>query len=266
MPSPNSIIPQKIYSKISKLLDEEKREKFHQLYQFWEDFDLLGHLLGDYSLSYNQDELFSKIITDNLPSFKNIEDYAGSTFQVSLWKIWQGIKAAQREVRFPRFMDLDFFLQVLGGCVLASSFEVVYRKELQERQFASIAPLEQLGNAVLFWEILKNSSRFVARGKFFIPLEDLNLYSVWQQDLIAQIEHPKIKELTHFELNKINDNLSLVKKLSKDYTNDLSKILLLVCDHFRQEVKDTLRSDWSIISNENPLNIKKRKLFGLSLG
>jgi len=175
-----------------------------------------------------------------------------------LLKLYNGLEASSGTIRFPTFVDLDFYLRCVGASVALVSAHILFHHEMQSGNCEFVECVNKLGMGVLWWSLLKETHLLVQEGRLFIPLEDLVSFNCSEEDLLNARNSKEMKDLTKYELERVVQLLRINKKNNSSYPKGLKEVLCFISNQLTDQVHSALHSGWTL-ADVNPPDKKPIK-------
>jgi squalene synthase HpnC len=216
------------FSVATWFLPKRLRQHFYNVYAYCRISDDLGDEVGDPGLSLRLlDQWETELVacyagTPRHPVFVALAE------TVRLFEIPQhefsdlltAFRADQTTTRYPTFADVvgycKYSANPVGHLVLyLCGYKDAERQALSDRTCTAL----QLAN---FWQ---DVSVDYAKGRIYLPLDDLQRYGVTEQDIASQRNTPAFRELMKFEVERAREwfeaGLPLVGRVDKELAVDL---------------------------------------------
>jgi phytoene synthase len=102
--------------------------------------------------------------------------------------------------RYPTFAQLEEYCRRVASAVGLICVEIFGYADQRTRAYA-----EQLGIALQLTNIIRDVPGDLARGRVYLPVEDLARFGVTDEDLRRGVVTPEIRDLLHFECRRARD-------------------------------------------------------------
>ena len=250
------------FSVATWFLPKRLRQHFYNVYAFCRISDDLGDEVGDPGLSLR---LLDQWETELVASYTGIPRhpvFVALTETVRRFEIPQqefadlltAFREDQTTTRYPTFADVvgycKYSANPVGHLVLyLCGYRDTERQALSDRTCTAL----QLAN---FWQ---DVSVDYAKGRIYLPLEDLQRFAVSEQDIAAQRNTPAFREMMKFEVERARDwfkaGLPLIGKVDKELAIDLE-----LFTRGGQEILNAIEQQDFAVLGRRPSISKARKL------
>src|SRR5712691_8432482 len=211
------------FSVVTCFLPEQLRQHFFNVYAYCRISDDLGDEVGDASASLRlldewETELDVCYAGDpRHPVFVALAETV-RTFDIPKYEfsdLLQAFRQDQTVARYETFADLlgycRYSANPVGHLVLyVCGYRDAERQQLSDYTCTAL----QLAN---FWQDVSVDS---AKGRIYLPLEDLRRYGVSEDDIAAQRNTPAFREMMRFEVQRARDwfgrGLPLVETVDRE--------------------------------------------------
>jgi squalene synthase HpnC len=216
------------FSVATWFLPKRLRQHFYNVYAYCRISDDLGDEVGDPGLSLRLlDQWEAELVacyagTPRHPVFVALAETVRQ-FEIAQHEfadLLTAFRQDQTTTRYPTFADVVGYCKnsanPVGHLVLyLCGYKDAERQQLSDRTCTAL----QLAN---FWQ---DVSVDYAKGRIYLPLEDLQRFAVSEQDIAAQRNTPAFREMMKFEVERarewFNTGLPLVGKVDKELAIDL---------------------------------------------
>jgi phytoene synthase len=127
-------------------------------------------------------------------------------------EIVAGCRMDLRVARYPTFADLRIYCERVASAVGRACIEIFGYRNVRARDYA-----QELGVALQLTNILRDVSTDAARGRLYIPLEDLERFRVAEDDLmsaaLAAWPSPPILPLLAFQARRAREHYDRARSL-----------------------------------------------------
>jgi phytoene synthase len=189
------------------LLPAERRRALHAVYAFCRYLDdiadddvsadpakLLGLWRAELARVYEGEptRAISRALADSIRTFK--------IPRVHFEELINGIEMDLSQKRYATFVDLYPYCHRVASVVGLISIEIFGYRNPDAKVYA-----ENLGIACQLTNILRDVSEDAARGRIYIPLEDLERFQVTEKEILAGIYSANFARLMAFEANRARE-------------------------------------------------------------
>jgi phytoene synthase len=121
----------------------------------------------------------------------------------SLLEVIEGCRMDLTTARYPAYADLEVYCRRVASAVGQAAIEVFGYRNPETREFA-----HHLGLALQLTNILRDVAADAARGRLYLPLEDLARFEVAEEELLAlaagggALRRPAVSALLAFEADR----------------------------------------------------------------
>ena len=124
-------------------------------------------------------------------------------------EIVEGCRMDLTPRRYPAFADLRAYCEKVASAVGLASIEIFEYRDPQTRAYAV-----ELGVALQLTNILRDIGADAARGRFYLPLEDLARFGVGERDVVdAAARRPQVAALLTFEAERAREHYARAEAL-----------------------------------------------------
>jgi squalene synthase HpnC len=250
------------FSVATWFLPERLRQHFYNVYAYSRISDDLGDEVGDPTASLHlldqwQIELAACYAgTPRHPVFVALAETVRQ-FEIPQHEFSDLLTAFRQDQTVTRY---ETFADLLGYCLNSANpvghlvlYLCGYRDAERQKLSDFTCTALQLAN---FWQ---DVSVDYAKGRIYLPLEDLRRFSVSEQDLAANRNTPAFCEMMRFEVERVRDwfkqGMPLIGKVDKELAIDL--------DLFRRgglEILNAIEKQGFAVLGRRPSISKPRKL------
>jgi len=250
------------FSVATWFLPKRLRQHFYNIYAYCRISDDLGDEVGDPGLSLRllgqwETELVACYTgTPRHPVFVALADTV-KQFEIPQHEfadLLTAFRQDQTTTRYPTFADVigycKYSANPVGHLVLyLCGYRDAERQQLSDRTCTAL----QLAN---FWQ---DVSVDYAKGRIYLPIEDLQRFAVSEQDIAAQRNTPAFREMMKFEVERAREwfeaGLPLVGKVDKELAIDLK-----LFTRGGQEILNAIEQQDFAVLGRRPSISKARKL------
>jgi squalene synthase HpnC len=250
------------FSVATWFLPKRLRQHFYNVYAYCRISDDLGDEVGDPGLSLRLlDQWEAELVacyagTPRHPVFVALAETVRQ-FEIAQHEfadLLTAFRQDQTTTRYPTFADVVGYCKnsanPVGHLVLyLCGYKDAERQQLSDRTCTAL----QLAN---FWQ---DVSVDYAKGRIYLPLEDLQRFAVSEQDIAAQRNTPAFREMMKFEVERarewFNTGLPLVGKVDKELAIDLE-----LFTRGGQEILNAIEQQGFAVLGRRPSISKTRKL------
>jgi squalene synthase HpnC len=250
------------FSVATWFLPKRLRQHFYNVYAYCRISDDLGDEVGDPGLSLRLlDQWETELVacyagTPRHPVFVALAETVRQ-FEIAQHEfadLLTAFRQDQTTTRYPTFADVVGYCKnsanPVGHLVLyLCGYKDAERQQLADRTCTAL----QLAN---FWQ---DVSVDYAKGRIYLPLEDLRRFAVSEQDIAAQRNTPAFREMMKFEVERarewFNTGLPLVGKVDKELAIDLE-----LFTRGGQEILNAIEQQDFAVLGRRPSISKTRKL------
>jgi squalene synthase HpnC len=250
------------FSVATWFLPKRLRQHFYNVYAYCRISDDLGDEVGDPALSLRLlDQWETELVacyagTPRHPVFVALAETVRQ-FEIAQHEfadLLTAFRQDQTTTRYPTFADVVGYCKnsanPVGHLVLyLCGYKDAERQQLSDRTCTAL----QLAN---FWQ---DVSVDYAKGRIYLPLEDLQRFGVSEQDIAAQRNTPAFREMMKFEVERarewFNTGLPLVGKVDKELAIDLE-----LFTRGGQEILNAIEQQGFAVLGRRPSISKTRKL------
>jgi squalene synthase HpnC len=250
------------FSVATWFLPKRLRQHFYNVYAYCRISDDLGDEVGDPGLSLRLlDQWEAELVacyagTPRHPVFVALAETVRQ-FEIAQHEfadLLTAFRQDQTTTRYPTFADVVGYCRnsanPVGHLVLyLCGYKDAERQQLSDRTCTAL----QLAN---FWQ---DVSVDYAKGRIYLPLEDLQRFAVSEQDIAAQRNTPAFREMMKFEVERarewFNTGLPLVGKVDKELAIDLE-----LFTRGGQEILNAIEQQDFAVLGRRPSISKTRKL------
>jgi squalene synthase HpnC len=250
------------FSVATWFLPKRLRQHFYNVYAYCRISDDLGDEVGDPGLSLRLlDQWEAELVacyagTPRHPVFVALAETVRQ-FEIAQHEfadLLTAFRQDQTTTRYPTFADVVGYCKnsanPVGHLVLyMCGYKDAERQQLSDRTCTAL----QLAN---FWQ---DVSVDYAKGRIYLPLEDLQRFAVSEQDIAAQRNTPAFREMMKFEVERarewFNTGLPLVGKVDKELAIDLE-----LFTRGGQEILNAIEQQDFAVLGRRPSISKTRKL------
>ena len=250
------------FSVATWFLPKRLRQHFYNVYAYCRISDDLGDEVGDPGLSLRLlDQWETELVacyagTPRHPVFVALAETVRQ-FEIPQHEfadLLTAFRQDQTTTRYPTFADVvgycKYSANPVGHLVL---YLCGYRDAERQVLSDSTCTALQLAN---FWQ---DVSVDYAKGRIYLPLEDLQRFAVSEQDIAAQRNTPAFREMMKFEVERacdwFNAGLPLVGKVDKELAIDLE-----LFTRGGQEILNAIEQQDFAVLGRRPSISKARKL------
>jgi phytoene synthase len=115
-------------------------------------------------------------------------------------RLVDGVEMDLVQVRYETFEELAEYCRRVASAVGLICLEIFGYRNAQSRQYA-----EDLGLALQLTNIIRDVRTDLARGRIYVPVEDLGRFGVTDADLRAGQVTPRVRDLLQFECARARD-------------------------------------------------------------
>lgn len=250
------------FSVATWFLPKRLRQHFYNVYAYCRISDDLGDEVGDPGLSLRLlDQWETELVacyagTPRHPVFVSLAETVRQ-FEIPQHEfadLLTAFRQDQTTTRYPTFADVVGYCKnsanPVGHLVLyLCGYKDAERQQLSDRTCTAL----QLAN---FWQ---DVSVDYAKGRIYLPLEDLQRFAVSEQDIAAQRNTPAFREMMKFEVERarewFNAGLPLVGTVDKELAIDLE-----LFTRGGQEILNAIEQQDFAVLGRRPSISKTRKL------
>ena len=250
------------FSVATWFLPKRLRQHFYNIYAYCRISDDLSDEVGDPRLSLRLlDQWETELVacyagTPRHPVFVALADTV-KQFEIPQHEfadLLTAFRQDQTTTRYPTFADVigycKYSANPVGHLVLyLCGYRDAERQQLSDRTCTAL----QLAN---FWQ---DVSVDYAKGRIYLPIEDLQRFVVSEQDIAAQRNTPAFREMMKFEVERARDwfnaGLPLVGKVDKELAIDLE-----LFTRGGQEILNAIEQQDFAVLGRRPSISKVRKL------
>jgi squalene synthase HpnC len=250
------------FSVATWFLPKRLRQHFYNIYAYCRISDDLSDEVGDPRLSLRLlDQWETELVacyagTPRHPVFVALADTV-KQFEIPQHEfadLLTAFRQDQTTTRYPTFADVigycKYSANPVGHLVLyLCGYRDAERQQLSDRTCTAL----QLAN---FWQ---DVSVDYAKGRIYLPIEDLQRFVVSEQDIAAQRNTPAVREMMKFEVERARDwfnaGLPLVGKVDKELAIDLE-----LFTRGGQEILNAIEQQDFAVLGRRPSISKVRKL------
>jgi squalene synthase HpnC len=250
------------FSVATWFLPKRLRQHFYNVYAYCRISDDLGDEVGDPGLSLRLlDQWETELVacyagTPRHPVFVALAETVRQ-FEIAQHEFADLLTAFRQDQTTTRYAT---FADVVGYCKNSANpvghlvlylcgYKDAERQQLSDRTCTAL----QLAN---FWQ---DVSVDYAKGRIYLPLEDLRRFAVSEQDIAAQRNTPAFREMMKFEVERarewFNTGLPLVGKVDKELAIDLE-----LFTRGGQEILNAIEQQDFAVLGRRPSISKTRKL------
>lgn len=250
------------FSVATWFLPKRLRQHFYNVYAYCRISDDLGDEVGDPGLSLRLlDQWETELVacyagTPRHPVFVALAQTV-TQFEIPQHEfadLLTAFRQDQTTTRYPTFADVVAYCKYsanpVGHLVLyLCGYKDAERQQLSDRTCTAL----QLAN---FWQ---DVSVDYAKGRIYLPLDDLKRFAVSEQDIAAQRNTAPFREMMKFEVERARDwfkaGLPLVGKVDKELAIDLE-----LFTRGGQEILNAIEQQDFAVLGRRPSISKTRKL------
>jgi squalene synthase HpnC len=250
------------FSVASWFLPKRLRQHFFNVYAYCRISDDLGDEVGDPAASLRLLDQWEAELNacysgnPRHPVFVALAETV-RTFDIPKQPFADLLTAFRRDQTFTRYQTFE---DLLGYCHYSANpvgHLVLYLCEYRDEERQALSDFTctalQLAN---FWQ---DVSADYAKGRIYLPLEDLGHYGVSEQDIAAERNTAAFCEMMHFEVERAREwfdlGLPLVKKVDRELAVDLD-----LFSRGGQEILDAIENQGFNVLGNRPSISKTRKL------
>jgi squalene synthase HpnC len=250
------------FSVASWFLPKRLRQHFFNVYAYCRISDDLGDEVGDPAASLRLLDQWEAELNacycgnPKHPVFVALAETV-RTFDIPKQPFADLLTAFRRDQTFTRYQTFE---DLLGYCHYSANpvghlvlYLCGYRDEERQALSDFTCTALQLAN---FWQ---DVSADYAKGRIYLPLEDLQHYGVTEQDIAAERNTAAFCEMMHFEVERAREwferGLPLVKKVDRELAVDLD-----LFGRGGQEILDAIENQGFNVLGNRPSISKTRKL------
>jgi squalene synthase HpnC len=250
------------FSVASWFLPKRLRQHFFNVYAYCRISDDLGDEVGDPAASLRLLDQWEAELNacysgnPRHPVFVALAETV-RTFDIPKQPFADLLTAFRRDQTVTRYQTFE---DLLGYCHYSANpvghlvlYLCGYRDEERQALSDFTCTALQLAN---FWQ---DVSADYAKGRIYLPLEDLGHYGVSEQDIAAERNTAAFCELMHFEVERAREwfelGLPLVKKVDRELAVDLD-----LFSRGGQEILDAIENQGFNVLGNRPAISKTRKL------
>jgi len=250
------------FSVATWFLPKRLRQHFYNVYAYCRISDDLGDEVGDPVLSLRLlDQWETELVacyagTPRHPVFVALAETVRQ-FEIPQHEfadLLTAFRQDQTSTRYPTFADVlgycKYSANPVGHLVLyLCGYRDAERQVLSDRTCTAL----QLAN---FWQ---DVSVDYAKGRIYLPLEDLQRFTVSEQDIAARRNTPAFREMMRFEVERAREwfraGLPLVEKVDRELAIDLE-----LFTRGGQEILNAIEQQDFAVLGRRPSISKTRKL------
>jgi squalene synthase HpnC len=250
------------FSVASWFLPKRLRQQFFNVYAYCRISDDLGDEVGDPATSLRLLDQWEAELNacysgnPRHPVFVALAETV-RTFDIPKQPFADLLTAFRRDQTVTRYQTFE---DLLGYCHYSANpvghlvlYLCGYRDEERQALSDFTCTALQLAN---FWQ---DVSADYAKGRIYLPLEDLAHYGVSEQDIAAERNTAAFCEMMHFEVERAREwfelGLPLVKKVDRELAVDLD-----LFSRGGQEILDAIENQGFNVLGNRPAISKTRKL------
>ncbi len=250
------------FSVASWFLPKRLRQHFFNVYAYCRISDDLGDEVGDPAASLRLLDQWEAELNacysgnPRHPVFVALAETV-RTFDIPKQPFADLLTAFRRDQTVTRYQTFE---DLLGYCHYSANpvghlvlYLCGYRDEERQSLSDFTCTALQLAN---FWQ---DVSADYAKGRIYLPLEDLRHYGVTEQDIAAERNTAAFCEMMHFEVERAREwferGLPLVKKVDRELAVDLD-----LFSRGGQEILDAIENQGFNVLGNRPSISKARKL------
>jgi phytoene synthase len=244
------------------LLPLERRRALHAVYAFCrfiddiadqdagrEPAEMLAAWRNELDLVFRGDPTrpVSRALADNVRRF--------SIPRRCLEEVIDGVEMDLERNRYQTFADLSLYCHRVASAVGLACIEIFGYRNPETRTYA-----ELLGIAFQLTNILRDVSEDAARGRIYLPLEDLARFGVSEDEIIQSVYSPRFRQLMEFEADR-----------ARSYYDDAARVLpaedrpaMIAAEGMRRIyaalLEQIVRSDYRVLNRRHRLSTP-RKLY-----
>ena len=189
------------------LLPLERRRALYSVYAFCrfvddiadgEKFDNPAEMLARWRQELDNvfagapSRAISRALTENVRRFNIPRRY----FE----EIIDGVEMDLRQRRYGSFADLRLYCRRVASAVGLICIEIFGYRNQSTRVYA-----EHLGIAFQLTNIIRDVGEDAARGRIYLPLEDLARFGVSEMEILNSVSGPRFRALIEFETQRARD-------------------------------------------------------------
>src|ERR1035437_2734098 len=250
------------------LLPHEKRDAMNTVYAFCrETDDLVDEGNETEEIKYEKlrkwrIELEKALAGQSDYSLLNKLGKTISQFNIPLDPFFELLKGMEMDLQYKRYLsfnDLVTYCYRVASTVGLMSIEIFGYKHKSARDFAV-----NLGIALQLTNILRDIKKDSARGRIYLPQEDLAKFNYTEQDLFNQVYNANFIDLMEYETNRAEEyfkkatmNLSLDDKGSMFAARAMQHI-------YHKLLKKIIDADYNVY--EKNIKVNKIEKAGIAIG
>jgi hypothetical protein len=178
--------------------------------------------------------------------------------QAQLLTLFNALEAICVPVRFEKYEDQQFVLQKIAYAQAEIILDVLATEDpvFAESEYRSVFRAVCLASTS--WSLLKLSSKLIPENRILIALEDLRRFSCYEEDLVANLHSKNVKELSNFELNRVQEQIADCRRSISASNKKLKDLVVFFTAYISDEIRAALSGGWTVASASLPVSVQAR--------
>ncbi|HKJ70613.1 MAG TPA: presqualene diphosphate synthase HpnD [Gammaproteobacteria bacterium] len=235
-----------------QFLPSPKKEAIHALYAFCREVDDAVDEVSDPTaaqarLAFWRGEV--EAVFGGSPQHPVGQALAEATRHFELEKsyfleIIDGVEMDLHQSRYATFSDLQLYCYRVASVVGLLSIEIFGYSDRRTRKYA-----HNLGIAFQLTNILRDVAEDAARGRIYLPQEDLEAFGVSEADILARRPSPEFGRLVAFEIERAGEYYrhALEELPESDRYRQLPGLIMAAI--YRRTLGELARSEESVLTH-----------------
>lgn len=161
-----------------------------------------------------------------------------------LLEIIDGVEMDLHQQRYPTFSDLQLYCYRVASAVGLLSIEIFGYTDPRTRDFA-----HDLGLAFQLTNILRDVGEDAARGRIYLPQEDLQAFGVAEADILKGRPEPEFQRLAAFEAERAEGFYRQALEKLPDADRYAQLPALIMAAIYRRTLGEIIRADESVLTH-----------------
>jgi len=160
-------------------------------------------------------------------------------------EIIDGVEMDLHQSRYATFSDLQLYCYRVASVVGLLSIEIFGYRDRATRKYA-----HNLGIAFQLTNILRDVGEDAARGRIYLPQEDLAAYGVDEADILGRRPSDEFGRLVAFEIERAGEyyRQALAELPESDRYSQLPGLIMAAI--YRRNLQEVARSQQSVLTHE----------------
>ncbi len=170
-------------------------------------------------------------------------------------EIIDGVEMDLERTRYATFEELRLYCYRVASAVGLVCIEIFGYRNPRTRRYA-----EQLGIAFQLTNIIRDVSEDAARGRIYLPLEDLKSFGVGEDDLLRGIDGLRVRRLMEFEVERARSHYVEAQRALAAEDRAAMLCAEAMCSIYRALLEQIARREFHVLGRRHHLSAA-RKLY-----